>query len=156
MNEKGNRYALSALKDKRATLAGEIVQLKRQIRARQDSLSHLDATIRLLDPEFNSNSILPKRASGRVRLFRQGELGRLILGALRKAEGRPLSTAEVVLAVMEAKEAPESARATMAPRVRSNLAYQLRRGMVVSDPTNGSRVWGLSSRYQDQAGHHPK
>jgi hypothetical protein len=32
MNEKGNRYAIHALKDRRATLAGEIVRFKQGIR----------------------------------------------------------------------------------------------------------------------------
>jgi hypothetical protein len=134
MNEKGNRYALSALKDKRATLAGEIVLLKRQIRARQDALAHVDATIRLLDPGCKIDGIPPKRVVGRVRLFRQGELGRLILGALRKAN-QPLATAELVTAVLKAKGAPDAARPTLAPRVRTNLSYL--------DERDGLRVWRL-------------
>jgi hypothetical protein len=35
MNEKGNRYVIHALKDRRATVAGEIVQFKRAIRDRE-------------------------------------------------------------------------------------------------------------------------
>jgi hypothetical protein len=31
MNEKGDRYAIAALKDRRATMAGEIVQMKEDI-----------------------------------------------------------------------------------------------------------------------------
>lgn len=143
MNDKGNRYALSALKDKRATLAGEVIQLRRQIRARQDALAHVDATIRLLDPSFNLNSVAPKRAVGRVRLFRQGELGRLILGALRKAEGKPLATAEIVTAVLEAKGAPEAARPTMAPRVRANLAYLEKRSAAVRELLGNGTLWRL-------------
>jgi hypothetical protein len=47
---RGDRYALSALKNKRATLAGEVVQLERQLRHRRESLVHVDACLRLLDP----------------------------------------------------------------------------------------------------------
>jgi hypothetical protein len=47
---RGDRYALSALKNRRALLAAEIVQLERQVRARKESLGHVDATMRLLDP----------------------------------------------------------------------------------------------------------
>jgi hypothetical protein len=50
MNEKGNRYAIHALKDRRATMAGEIVQMKEGIRYREEQLSHLDAVLRELDP----------------------------------------------------------------------------------------------------------
>lgn len=57
MNEKGNRYALSALRDKRAVLASEIVQLERQLRHRKESISHVDATLRLLDPSIETDAI---------------------------------------------------------------------------------------------------
>jgi hypothetical protein len=46
-NEKGNRYAIHALKDRRATMAGEIVQFKQGIADREEQLSHLDATLRI-------------------------------------------------------------------------------------------------------------
>jgi hypothetical protein len=46
MNEKGNRYAIAALKDRRATMAGEIVQFKQGIADREEQLTHLDATLR--------------------------------------------------------------------------------------------------------------
>jgi hypothetical protein len=39
MNENGNQYALAALKDKRATLAGEIVDLKKQLAWRVSQLA---------------------------------------------------------------------------------------------------------------------
>ena len=42
-----------------------------------------------------------KRTIKHVRLFKQGELGRLILGALREANGGPLSTHDIVAAVMD-------------------------------------------------------
>jgi hypothetical protein len=50
MNDKGNRYAICALKDRRATMAGEIIQMKEGIRHREEQLTHLDATLRVLDP----------------------------------------------------------------------------------------------------------
>ena len=61
MNDKGNRYALAALRDKRAVLAAEIVQLERQVRHRKESLGHVDATLRLLDPSIDTDAIPNKR-----------------------------------------------------------------------------------------------
>ena len=46
---KTNQYAISALKDRRATLAGEIEQFKQGIKDREEMLSHLDATLRALE-----------------------------------------------------------------------------------------------------------
>lgn len=142
MNEKGNRYALSALRDKRAVLASEIVQLERQLRHRRESLGHVDATLRLLDPSVDIDAIPNKRPRKRVKLFRQGELGRMILKALREADA-PISTAAIVSALLETGGHGESARPTMAPRVRGNLAYQERRGMVVKTGNGKGVRWSL-------------
>src|SRR5690349_11797555 len=122
-SSRGDRYALSALRKRRATLAGEIVQLERQLRARRDTLVHVDATLKLLDPNYDAGTVRPKRIPQRIRLFGQGELGRLILGALREAEGE-LSTAQIVTALLQAGGHGEGAQATVAARVRGNLAYQ--------------------------------
>jgi len=57
MNDKGNRYALSALKNRRATVASEIVSLERQMKHCKDSLVHVDATLRLLDESIDIDAI---------------------------------------------------------------------------------------------------
>jgi hypothetical protein len=80
-NEKGNRYAIHALKDRRATMAGEIVQMKEGIAYREEQLTHLDAVLRELDPSYRSDTLPPKRLR-RVKLFGNGELNRLIADAL--------------------------------------------------------------------------
>jgi hypothetical protein len=49
------------LKDRRATLAGEIVQFKQGISDREEQLSHLDATLRILDPSYGADTVPPKR-----------------------------------------------------------------------------------------------
>lgn len=55
-------YALSALKNKRATIASEIVQLERQLRHLKEPLVYGDGTLRLLDPTL---MVAPSRTSGR-------------------------------------------------------------------------------------------
>src|SRR5436309_236300 len=99
MNDRsrGDRYALSALRSRRATIAAEIEDLERQLRHRKESLVHVDATLRLLDDTINVEAIPNKRLPRRVKLFRQGELGRMILGALRDGGG-VLSVAEIATA----------------------------------------------------------
>jgi hypothetical protein len=140
---RGDRYALSALRNKRASLASEIVQLERQLRHRKESLGHVDATLRLLDPSIEIDAIPNKRTVKRIKLFRQGELGRLIVGVLRNAD-TPQSTAAITRGVLAAGGHGESARPTMAPRVRGNLAYQERRGTVVKSGSGKAVRWSLS------------
>jgi hypothetical protein len=140
---RGDRYALSALKRKRASIASDIVQAERQLRHLKEALGHVDYTLKLLDPETDPEAIPTKRPVKRVKLFRQGELGRMILGALRDAESE-LSTAEIVSALLVAGGHGEGARRALAGRVRGNLAYLERRGMVCKSGSGKATRWGLT------------
>jgi hypothetical protein len=106
-------------------------------------LGHVDATLRLLDPSIEVDAIPNKRIVKRIRLFRQGELGRLILGALREADA-PLSTAQIVTAILAAGGHGESARKAVTPRVRGNLAYLERREKVGKSGIGKASRWGLA------------
>jgi hypothetical protein len=141
MNEKGSRYALSALKNKRAVLAAEMIQLERQLRHRRESLEHVDACLRLLDPTLSVETIPNKRLPRHINLFRQGELSRLVLGVLREAEGKPLRAPEIVAAIMRKNGIDGDARNVIRVRVRSNLAW---RGKVTKIGERMSAQWGLA------------
>jgi hypothetical protein len=82
---RGDRYALSALRDRRASIASEIVRTERKVRHLKESLVHVDAILLLLDPSANPEAIPTKRPVKRIKLFRQGELGRMLLGAHSRA-----------------------------------------------------------------------
>lgn len=142
MNDKGNRYALAALKERRAHLAAEVIALQNQLQARKRALIHVDATLKLLDPSLDVSKLVKRRVVQRIRLFRQGELGRLILGALRDAD-RPLGTHEIVDHVVAAGGHQEGARKAMTARVRTNLAYLERRSKVARNGTGRGTSWHL-------------
>jgi hypothetical protein len=139
---RGDRYALSALRNKRASLASEIVQTERHLRHLKESLVHVDATLLLVDPQSNPEAIPPKRPVKRIKLFRQGELGRMILDVLRNAQGE-LGTAEIVSGILAAGGHGEDARPALAPRVRGNLAYLGRRQLVVKRGDGKTTRWAL-------------
>jgi hypothetical protein len=140
---RGDRYALSALKNRRALLAAEIVQLERQVRARKESLGHVDATLRLLDPAVDIDALPSKRIVKRIRLFRQGELGRLILGVMRNANS-PIGTHAIVAAIIKAGGHGPGARSAVMPRVRGNLAYLNRRQKVIKSGSGKATRWTLA------------
>jgi hypothetical protein len=142
-NEKGNQYALAALKRKRGDMAGEIQRMKGMLAYRQEQLAHLDASIKLLDPDFPVETIPPKRPR-QVKLFRHGELGRTIMDALRKAEGISLPVSEIVNALIEDKGYGQGARPALSHRVRANLAYLSRRGMVTKSGDRETARWALA------------
>jgi hypothetical protein len=96
----------------------------------------------MLDPSIEIEAIPNKRLPKRVKLFRQGELGRLILGTLRDADG-PLTTAAIVGAVLDAGGHGDGARRAVAPRVCGNLAYLERRGKVDKTGHGRGARWQL-------------
>ncbi|MGD9802298.1 MAG: hypothetical protein AB7E81_06735 [Hyphomicrobiaceae bacterium] len=132
-----------ALKRKRAAIAGEIVQLERQLRHRKDMLIHVDATLKLLDPSVEVDTIPNKRPPQRINLFRHGELGRMIIDALRRAGGEA-SLHDIVTSLLGAGGHGEEARKTVAPRVRGNLAYLTRQGKVAKVGDGREAIWKLA------------
>jgi hypothetical protein len=144
VNENGNRYALAALKDKRASLSSELVQTERTLRHLKEALVHVDATLKLLDPSIDAGAIPNKRLqAGRIKLFRQGELGRLIRDALRVHGGGPVSTAQIVDHVLAQGGHGPAARRAVGGRVRGNLAYLERRGIVTKTGDQREARWQL-------------
>jgi hypothetical protein len=147
MNERsrGTRYALSALKNKRAVLAGEIIQLERQLRGRRESMQHVDACLRMLDPTLAVESIPNKRLPRHINLFRQGELSRLVLDTLREADGKPLRTTEITEAIMAKGGIDAEARNVIRVRVRSSVGYLAKRGKVEKIGERTEARWCLVS-----------
>nr|WP_294563042.1 hypothetical protein [uncultured Rhodopila sp.] len=79
----GEPHVISALSNKRAELAGIVSQLERQLGQQRANLAHLDATMRLFDPDIRTNTIRPKQQRARNAWFRPGECLRLIYDELR-------------------------------------------------------------------------
>lgn len=142
-DDKGNRYALHALRNKRGEIASEIVTLERKLRHLKESLVHVDASLQLLDPSIDTDKIPNKRPTKRVKLFRQGELNRLIMGAFRDAAQDTLSAAEIVSYILERGGLSEAARKALAPRVRGNLAYLSRIGRLQKEGAQQNAKWAI-------------
>jgi hypothetical protein len=142
MDEKPNRYALAALRDRRATLAGEIYDLKRQLDWRQKQLDHVDACLTIFEPGFSIESIGVKRSRKRVKLYGQGELSRSILDALRRA-GKPIGIDAIVGSLLLAQGHDPDVAPALKPRVNSNIHYLHRLGRVTKEGRGMKVLWGL-------------
>jgi len=92
-----NEHVLSGLIAKRAELAGKVETLQREMRETVLAIDHIDAAIRMFDPDADLDDIKP-RLPPRQQAFR-GEVSRLVLNALRKAE-RPMTVSELALLVL--------------------------------------------------------
>ena len=103
--------AITTLRTKRAEIADALEGLGRQVEQRRTDLLHVDATLRLFDPDAEA----APRPKGAVRKrndwFKPGECRRRIHDVLRDAV-TPVTTRAIVEAVMAAKTMPaEDSRA---------------------------------------------
>ena len=98
-------HVISALSNKRAELAGLVSQLERQLAQQQANLAHLDATMRLFDPDIQPNKIRPKQPRARSVWFRPGECLRLLYDELREA-AQPMTTHQLAERIIRVKALP--------------------------------------------------
>jgi hypothetical protein len=99
------RHVIGALRSKRAELAGMLRQLEQQLVQQRANLAHVDATMRLFDPDIRPNDIRPKQPRTRNAWFRPGECLRLVYDELRKA-AQPVTTRELAERIMRIKAIP--------------------------------------------------
>jgi hypothetical protein len=96
-------HIISALREKRATVAGLIEKLVRKLSQQRANLTHIDGVLRLFQPDRDPEDIKPKQTyARRTRYFARNELPRLILDVLREADA-PLSTDDLAVRIIEAK-----------------------------------------------------
>src|ERR1700746_1096491 len=86
-------HVISALREKRALVAGLIEKLERKLEQHRADLTHIDGVLRLFQPDRDPGEITPKRTyARRTRYFARNERSRLVMDALRAADGALLST----------------------------------------------------------------
>ena len=144
MEKKSNVYALAALRERRAEIAGEITECERKLRHLRETMVHVDGTIRLFS-DMEPESIPAKRPYKRVKLFGAGKLNRMIMDALRN-EGRPMTTTEVVDAICASLNFGPDAAKGMKNRVRANLLYLAKvRGIVTKEGDRETATWAIEA-----------
>jgi hypothetical protein len=118
-------HVIGALRNKRAELAGVLRQLEQQLVQQRADLAHVDATMRLFDPDIRPKDIRPKQPRERTAWFRQGECLRLIYDELREAT-QPMTTRELAEQIMRVKAIP-AADDDCRERVQKTLLASLNR-----------------------------
>jgi hypothetical protein len=98
-------HVIGALRNKRAELAGVLRQLEQQLARQRVNLAHVDATMRLFDPNIRPKDIRPKQTRERNAWFRPGECLQLIYDELREAT-QPVTTRELAERIMRRKAIP--------------------------------------------------
>jgi hypothetical protein len=87
---------INGLIDKRAELSALITDLEERKHQARADLAHIDAPLRLFDPQAVPASIKPKApAAPRSGFFANGEISRRCREAVRQAGGDPVSAEDI-------------------------------------------------------------
>jgi len=136
-------HVMNALTSKRGELVGQMEDRRLELKQLGEELAHLEATMRLFDPQWVRDRVAVRRRSRRRQFFRSGECQRLVLEALREAEAA-ISEEALVAALLRAKGLEDQAEAL--PVIRKTALAVLRhlarkgiaRSVLLGD---GVRAW---------------
>ena len=146
-------HVVSALREKRAVVAGLIDRLERKLEQHRADLMHIDGVLRLFAPEHDPAEIKPRRTYKRqTRYFARGQLARLCHDAFRAADGALVTTDDIARRVIEAKgfDAGDSLlRAAIRGQVLITLRAFRKRGLVEQIGLGRGVRWRLASREPD-------
>ena len=78
-------HVVSGLVAKRSELAGLIDRHRKEIDRLADDLTHVDAAIKIFDPEYDLRTVPIRLLRKRNQLFKVGESARRVLDALRES-----------------------------------------------------------------------
>jgi hypothetical protein len=142
-----NEHTLAGLKRKRAELVKHLEHAHTVVRRLIIDLDNLDATIRLFEPHAELEQVTMQPLPPRHAAF-QGEVSRIVLGALRNAQG-PMSTQELTMHVMADRGMNTmDARLVklMTKRVGACLRHHRVRGVLRSEHKHGEHAtWEITS-----------
>jgi hypothetical protein len=128
-------HVISALRDKRAELSGDVLAAQKRLEKLRDDLDAVDRTLRIFDSSQSPGSIRPVVKRKGDKLFAYGECTRAIMNALRVASD-PMTAqqiaGQVALDCRLKTESPKVA-ATLLSRVNMALAKMRRRGIAIGE-----------------------
>jgi hypothetical protein len=141
-------HVVSALVAKRAEISAYIHDLEKKVSTWRARLVHIDASIKIFSPETDPEAIPPRRTYRRSGYFRKGEFARLCLDELRKADGKSVTTSEIVTGVLKQKALANEPTlfASLNERALVYLRQQRKRGAVIKAGTSRDAQWGLKSK----------
>jgi hypothetical protein len=95
----GYTPAVHALKRLHAELGGKIKENRREAKQLAADMKHVEAVLKMLRPDFNLASIVPRRRNKQASPYKRGEVFRAVLEVLRVSE-RPITSREISEALL--------------------------------------------------------
>jgi hypothetical protein len=137
-------HVISALRQKRAELSGELIAAEKRILQLREDISSLDRTIRVFDPTAEPHAIRPILRRKRPTLIPRGQCSGAILDMLRHADG-PITAREIAaqLAARYQIDANNSdAMKALVAKVRNTLARQ---NGLMSELRGDAKAWRVKA-----------
>ncbi len=132
-------HVISALVNKKAELLGLIEYHQKEIKKFTEVITHLNASIKVFDPNYNLSSIQSRQFRAKNQLFAHGELSILIFEVLREAES-PLTSAQVADLIKVKK----NITVDIIDNVMSSLQLQARNSNIQKEIKNKIAYWTKS------------
>jgi hypothetical protein len=133
-------HVLSALISKRSELLGLIDHHRKEIKKINDGLSHINASIKIFNPQYDLRNVKSKEFREKSQYFERGERAILVLETLRESK-TPLNAKEVSLMIAKRKGIKEE---DISRSIKDSLIRHYRKGVVIKAYNNGSIYWALN------------
>jgi hypothetical protein len=139
-------YLLTGLVKKRAEIAGALANMHETVAGLVRDLEHIDATIKLIAPDYEPEGIAPKMFRPPDDWSKRGQMSRMILSILRVAK-EPMTTREIAMKmILERGLATDGPMLKlMTKRCASSLRDMRDKGRAVSDGSGGMyQTWEIA------------
>lgn len=138
-------HVISALVEKRSELSGLVAHYRKEIARLSEEVRTLDATIRLFEPDYPTESIKPKRHQKKNAFFKPGEACRVVLDILRESVG-PITTNDIAREAMSRKGISGGHEKAVQASILTILHRQKKGGLVktVGKDAKGNCFWNLA------------
>lgn len=132
-------HVISALVTKHSELQGSILMYQEMIKEIKENLSVIEKSIRLFDPNYNLNEIIPKRSHNRH--FKYGELSKMTIEYLKDKE--EVSAQEVAENTLNAKSLPKNLYQSIYSQTYGVLKSLIEKDIVEIRYKDGIRVYKI-------------
>jgi hypothetical protein len=137
-------HVISALRDKRAELSGELIAAEKRMAQLRSDIDSLDGAIRVFDPTSEPQKIRPILRRKKPAFIPRGQCSRAILDMLRRADN-PMTVRDIVaqFAADYRMDASNSgAMNALVAKVRNTLARQ--KGLA-SEVRGDAKAWRVEA-----------
>jgi len=139
-----NSFVLSGLISKYSELAGELDEMRKQVRTLEGDLAHIASTIKIFDPHYPISQIKPKKVIKRIPGLKNGDTNKMTLEILRDSR-KPLTVSDITAMLSDKLIVPldENDRENLKKRVKGTIDRLQSQGTVKRIASIGPKSMAL-------------